>query len=553
MERKENRKNPEKGGRTKKESGTQLNEGGEMAHDITKHKQTEEELKASEGLYKALVETTGTGYVILDTEGRVLDANPEYVRLTGHRTLKEIIGKNVIEWTAGYEKEKNAEAVEKCAREGYIRNLEIDYMDSAGKITPVEINATVVQIQGTAKILTLCRDITDRKRADLQAKERMKELQAFYGLAGLTERKGITLDQLYQEFTNLLPDSWQYNEIAYSRIVIGDSEFCTNNFAESAWKQSAPVRVHGSVVGKIEVGYLEERPELDEGPFLKEERMLIDALSERLGRIIERVRTEKTLQESRERFRTMLDWTYDMEYWINQNKDIVYISPSSERITGYSTDEFITDKGLIDRIVHPDDRAPWEEHIQIHTQDEEGKKPLEVEFRIIAKDGSLRWIGHTCRAIFADDGRWIGRRISNRDITDRKVAEKELLESRQRFQGLVETLYDWIWEVDYQGRYTYVSPRIKNILGYEPEELLGKTPFDIMPAEEMHRVSELFGQLIAEQTPIIAVENICLHKDGHPVIMETNGLPFYDTKGNLKGYRGADRYITERKRVEEKL
>ena len=202
MERKENRKNPEKGGRTKKESGTQLNEGGEMAHDITKHKQTEEELKASEGLYKALVETTGTGYVILDTEGRVLDANPEYVRLTGHRTLKEIIGKNVIEWTAGYEKEKNAEAVEKCAREGYIRNLEIDYMDSAGKITPVEINATVVQIQGTAKILTLCRDITDRKRADLQAKERMKELQAFYGLARLTERKGITLDQLYREFTN---------------------------------------------------------------------------------------------------------------------------------------------------------------------------------------------------------------------------------------------------------------------------------------------------------------------------------------------------------------
>jgi PAS domain S-box-containing protein len=137
-----------------------------MAHDITKHKQTEEELKASEGLYKALVETTGTGYVILDTEGRVLDANPEYVRLTGHRTLKEIIGKNVIEWTAGYEKEKNAEAVNKCARDGHIRNLEIDYMDSAGKITPVEINATVVQIQGTAKILTLCRDITERKRVE---------------------------------------------------------------------------------------------------------------------------------------------------------------------------------------------------------------------------------------------------------------------------------------------------------------------------------------------------------------------------------------------------
>ena len=96
----------------------------------------------------------------------MLDANPEYVRLTGHRTQKEIIGKNVIEWTAGYEKEKNAEAVKKCAREGHIRNLEIDYVDLAGKVTPVEINATVVQIQGTVKILTLCRDITDRKRIE---------------------------------------------------------------------------------------------------------------------------------------------------------------------------------------------------------------------------------------------------------------------------------------------------------------------------------------------------------------------------------------------------
>jgi PAS domain S-box-containing protein len=137
------------------------------------------------------------------------------------------------------------------------------------------------------------------------------------------------------------------------------------------------------------------------------------------------------------------------------------------------------------------------------------------------------------------------------DITERKRAEEELLESRQRFQGLVETLYDWIWEVDFEGRYTYISPRIKDILGYEPEELLGKTPFDIMPAEEMHRVSEFFLQLMAEQTPIIAVENICLHKEGHPVIMETNGLPFYDTMGNFKGYRGTDRDITERKELEQ--
>jgi PAS domain-containing protein len=108
MERRDKRKNPEKGGRHQRESETLLNDVGEIAHDITKHEQTEEDLKENEEAYRAVVETTGTGYVIIDKEGRVLDANPEYARQTGHRTLEEISGENVIEWIAGYEKEKNA-------------------------------------------------------------------------------------------------------------------------------------------------------------------------------------------------------------------------------------------------------------------------------------------------------------------------------------------------------------------------------------------------------------------------------------------------------------
>ena len=143
------------------------------------------------------------------------------------------------------------------------------------------------------------------------------------------------------------------------------------------------------------------------------------------------------------------------------------------------------------------------------------------------RDQAIAWIGKT-----------LVRMEIATDITDRKQTEAALWESRQRFQGLVETLYDWIWEVDPQGHYTYISPRIKDILGYEPEELLGKTPFEMMPTEEVQRVLEIFGSLMAEQKPIISMENINLHKDGHPVVMETSGLPFYDSKGNFKGYRG---------------
>ena len=138
----------------------------------------------------------------------------------------------------------------------------------------------------------ISRDITESKKAEHIIGERVKELQAFYSLAQITEKEDITLDQLYQEVANILPKSWQYPEVAFARIVIGNNEFRTKNYMESAWKQSTPIKVFGLIIGIVEVGYLEERPREDEGPFSKDERMLIDAIAERLGRIAERKKAE---------------------------------------------------------------------------------------------------------------------------------------------------------------------------------------------------------------------------------------------------------------------
>jgi PAS domain S-box-containing protein len=141
--------------------------------DITERKQAESqrqatlyELRESEDKYRTLIETTDTGYVIIDQDGFVLDANYEYVRLTGHHDLSEIVGRSVMDWTAESGKEKNAEAVKACFDKGYIRNLEIDYVDAKGNVTPIEINATCMEIEGKTHTITICRDITERKRAE---------------------------------------------------------------------------------------------------------------------------------------------------------------------------------------------------------------------------------------------------------------------------------------------------------------------------------------------------------------------------------------------------
>lgn len=123
----------------------------------------------------------------------------------------------------------------------------------------------------------------------------------------------------------------------------------------------------------------------------------------------------------------------------------------------------------------------------------------------------------------------------------------------QRLQNLLEQTSDWIWEVDAEGRYIYSNGRVAEILGYRPEEVIGRTPFDFMPPEEAARLRRLFNELARRRVPFARLENVNLHKDGHAVVLETSGVPVIDEQGHLCGYRGIDRDITDRRRTEEAL
>ncbi|MDK8641937.1 sensor domain-containing diguanylate cyclase [Niallia taxi] len=124
--------------------------------------------------------------------------------------------------------------------------------------------------------------------------------------------------------------------------------------------------------------------------------------------------------------------------------------------------------------------------------------------------------------------------------------------NEERFRLLVEHVSDWIWEVDENGIYTYASPQIKDILGYSPEEVIGKTPFHLMEPLEGKRIAPIFEYHVANKLPIKSLENINLHRDGHEVILETSGSPIINADGKCIGYRGIDRDITLRKQQERR-
>ncbi|MGA7979673.1 MAG: PAS domain S-box protein [Chromatiaceae bacterium] len=140
-----------------------------------------------------------------------------------------------------------------------------------------------------------------------------------------------------------------------------------------------------------------------------------------------------------------------------------------------------------------------------------------------------------------------------RDITPQKEAESALRKSEQRYRALVETTLDWVWEVDADCRYTYVSPKSAELLGYAPSEMLGRRPVDFMEADEAARVGALFARIAEQRRPFAMLENVNLHRDGHPVVLESSGVPVFGANGELAGFRGSDRDITPRKEAEKAL
>ena len=128
--------------------------------------------------------------------------------------------------------------------------------------------------------------------------ERVKELDCLYSISKLVDIKDISLDEIFQGVVDIIPPGWQYPEITCARIIIEKQKYSTDNFKETEWKQASDIVVHGKKIGTIEVYYLEEKPEIDEGPFLKEERDLINAIAERMRRISERKKAEEALQKA---------------------------------------------------------------------------------------------------------------------------------------------------------------------------------------------------------------------------------------------------------------
>lgn len=259
-------------------------------------------------------------------------------------------------------------------------------------------------------------------------RERVKELGCLYGIGRLVEEQGASLNKIVQGTVELIPPSWQYPGITCARIVLKDHEYRTSNYRETRWTQQEEIVVAGREVGTVEVCYLEEKPEEHEGPFYKEERDLLNAIAERLGRIVEQHAAQETLVRSEHKYRTLIENLPQTVFL--KDKDLVYISCNEhfarnfgirpEEVAG-KTDRDFFPRELADKY-RADDRRILETGV---TED--------IEEPYI-QDGKKVWV-HTVKTPLKDkDGNCLGVLGIFWDITEQKRQEEEKTELEARLR-----------------------------------------------------------------------------------------------------------------------
>jgi PAS domain S-box-containing protein len=411
-----------------------------VVSDVTERRRMEERLRESENHLRRVLDNTVAMTGILSLDGILMEANRTALEAT-QLTPQDVLGKpfeEIYSWAWSSE-------VQKRLREAIIRaskGVKIRYDDiiRVGEGQYLAVDFMLSPLLGAngqiTHLIASALDITERKRAEAALQERIKELTCLYDISALLESPGISLDEILHRTVTLIPPAWQFPEITEACIILAGQSFQTARFRETLWMQTGVILANGKPVGQVEVCYLEERQASNEGPFLTEERYLLNAIAERLGHVVERRRAEDALRESEECLEFVLKGS-ELGFWDwNLETNEVKRNERWAEMLGYKLQDIeFTVKQWLD-FIHPDDRSKANQSIQDHL---EGRTPMhKIEYRMLTKDGQYRWILDQAQVVKRDcHGRPIRMSGTHIDISERKLADDALQDAHDELEKRV--------------------------------------------------------------------------------------------------------------------
>lgn len=472
-----------------------------MALEVTDLAQATLALAESEGRFRKLVELNPNA-IVIQAQGQWRYANAMALQLFGVPSLEALQTRPVLEWVQPEHRAQVADRMRRVLTGTPQPEEEIPFLRQDGTGFPAMVHGIAFTHQSEPAILGVLRDITQQK-ADAAAVERARD--SYRSL--LMELPLLVWKGTPEGGCEYVNQAW----VAFTGRPLAQLQ--GHQWADCVHPEDQPalMATYGAALASRQPMAMEFRMRHQGGdyrwvqghgkPFF-DLNGRFDGFLAACNDIHDSRTAEALLAAQEQRFRTVADFTYDWEYWTDQEGRLLWMSPSCARVTGYSAKAFTADPALLVGLVHPEDRALHDAHLQAA---QSGLELHSLDFRIRHRDGRWLWINHICTPVFDAHGHSMGRRISNRDITSRRQVEADLLEASQQRLAMLEAasvarVVPWSRPPEGPLRW---GDSASQVFGWSAEELagLGDWPWDLLLAEDrprlLHALREVEAGLVA--------------------------------------------------------
>ena len=494
------------------------------------------DLSESAARLRAVVDQADDELFLVSLDGDIVDVNQCAVDNLGY-TREELLSMTIADIDVEAESQRHKERFWDSLTLGTSVTFEGTQRRRDGTTFPVEVRAGLVEFAGERLLLGLVRDVTERKRAERE-RNRMFELSidmlCIAGFDGYFKQ----LNPAYTTTLGWTPE--ELRSLPWLEFVHPDD-------------REATVAAGAQLAAGKPVRSFENRYRCKDGSYrwiswnslpLPEEQEIFA-----VARDITELKHAAHIQRASERsYREIFNATNEMVFVHDARTGAIKdANQATVNQMGYSRKEILGRTVGDLSLGHPPFAQEDAERLVRQAAEQGG---VTCEWLAKRKDGELFWVEINLKpAVIGDEDCVL---CVARDITERKRAEEALHRSEERFRQIAENAQEWIWDVDVTGLYTYASPVVETILGYRPEELVGRLRFfDLLHPDDREEIKQQAFQLFSQKRPIRSFPNRNLHKSGREVWLLTTGIPILDENGELSGYRGADTDITERRLADE--
>jgi two-component system, cell cycle sensor histidine kinase and response regulator CckA len=513
-----------------------------VSTDITERKKAEEQLH----LRSLLLDSALDSIFIHDIEGNLIYVNENYCQTLGY-TREELLKMNIHKIDVP---ESSAAVPPRMFGDATVGRVlfETEHRRKDGSAISMEVHASDVEYNGRKYGMSVCRDITERNKAEQELKLRSHLLDSALDSIFIHDPEG-NLIYVNETFCNSL---------GYSRDELLKMNIHKIDYFES--NGYVPQRTFE--IGSNSQQYFESEHTRKDGSnvsvevfarFLEHEnnKYIISVCRD----ITQRKQYEEKLKKSEEQYRLLAENTGDVIWTTDPNLNFTYISPSVHAILGYEQE--VAEQMPVSEMITPDSlRIIMQAYEDGQMDIKAGKEHIvRIEINMVKKDRSIVCVEAVIKAMYDGSGKHIGFAGVSRDITERKKDEEIIKRSEERYRLVAENTGDVIWTTGADLLITYVSPSVRNQLGYEPEERVGHSIIELVSLSSQQKLLEMYeGLKNALERGLDAAyrfEFDQIRKDGTIIWVEAVIKAVYDADKTLIGFTGVSRDITERKKMED--